>query len=291
MYFFSLEKSGVTYSIDMLRLKTYITYSTFTELEFRINTCYAKHIEKKYTSARAMNFFYNYVFCDDFENTFYLGYMHNTEKRVLDNSNVKYNLTIEFNPNKLKNNDIVKYILCLSRSWLIKNYDIALDLKVNILDIFFDKSGKRKNHTFSCFSDDLTYSIGTGDKRFKIYNKKKESDLKITGSLTRVEVSREGFEFPVCEISRFQYDGFFPEIYLNDYPMSLSDYNDKTLLALSYAVQHGFPVNELSRKYKDKIKKMFVGKGCKFSFSTEIVSKVLKQVIFEYFKDTVNFNL
>ena len=52
--------------------------------------------------------------------------------------------TIEFNPNKFKDDKLLMYILNLSGKWYILKYDLAIDLHVNILDIIFDKSRKEK---------------------------------------------------------------------------------------------------------------------------------------------------
>lgn len=60
VYFFSEEMFNVTYSIDMLRLKTYISYSDFSEIEFRFKTCWSCFVKNSYTSARLEQFFYNY---------------------------------------------------------------------------------------------------------------------------------------------------------------------------------------------------------------------------------------
>ena len=60
MYFYSEQNGNMTYSIDMLRLKTYISYSTFTELEFRIKVGWKKYLKSDYTSARINEFFYNF---------------------------------------------------------------------------------------------------------------------------------------------------------------------------------------------------------------------------------------
>lgn len=281
MYYYSDSIDDVTYSIDMLRLKTFISYSTFSEIEFRFNTCWKDYIKKFYTTGRMKEFFYNYVVEDEKENSFYFGFLHNSEKRI-DNENSKYNLTIEFNPNKLKDNKIIDYILSLSGEWYIKSYDIAMDVKVNILDLIVDKSGKRKIQMLSNGYDDITYRIGSGDCKVKLYNKKKESNLQICGDLTRIEVSRTLEDYPVQKIALFKYDGFFPKVFLNEYVMSLSDYNDKTLLALSYAVQHGFPLNDLTKTYRRKIKNMFKG-GYEIKFHSNVVEDVFKQVVYSYF--------
>lgn len=214
----------MNYSIDMIRLKTYISYSKFTELEFRLKTCWKNCLKKEYSSSKISNFFYNYVIADVNENTFWVGFLHNTEKRqgqvigkygqVIEDT---YNLTIEFNPNKLKANDIIFYILSLGEEWYIKSYDLAIDVKISILDLIWDMSGRSLEKIDNRGYDKKTIYIGKGDGRVKIYNKKHESDLNITGDLTRIEISRELEDFEVRKIKYYQYDNIFPVIYINNY--------------------------------------------------------------------------
>lgn len=277
------------YSIDMIRLKTYISYSKFTELEFRLKTCWKNYLKKEYSSPKISNFFYNYVIADVNDNTFWVGFLHNTEKRqgqvigkygqVIEDT---YNLTIEFNPNKLKANDIIYYILSLGEEWYIKSFDLAIDVKVSILDLIWDMSGRSLEKIDNRGYDKKTVYIGKGDGRVKIYNKKYESDLNIIGDLTRIEISRELEDFEVRKIKYFQYDDIFPVIYINNYVYSLSDYKDKTLLALLYAVQNGYPMRDLSRVYKSKIKKMLEG-GYKIKFDNSTARNALQQIIYYYF--------
>ena len=86
------------------------------------------------------------------------------------------------------------------------------------------------------------YIGGEGDKHIKIYNKKIESKLSITGDLTRVEITREVNDFKLNDIVLWSYDNFFPDLYLNNYVYSLSDYEkkekNKTLYAVLFAVQN-----------------------------------------------------
>ena len=53
----------------------------------------------------------------------------------------------------------------------------------------------------------------------------------------------------------------FPSIYLNNYLYSFSDYEDKTLLAILYSVQNGFPIKYLTKTYKKKIKDLLQGRA------------------------------
>jgi hypothetical protein len=194
----------MTYSVDMIRLKTYLTYSVFSEIEFRFETVWKKYIKKKYSSARMKEFFYNYVVEIDEDKIFWFGFLHNTEKRS-DSDRSEYNFTIEFNPNKLRDSKIILYLLGLSGEWYIKSVDLAVDLKVSILDLITDVSGRQEQKIISRGYDNKTIYFGKGDGRVKIYNKKRESGLNILGELTRVEVSREFDDYPIRSMKLFQF--------------------------------------------------------------------------------------
>lgn len=280
MYNMKVENNNIIYSLDMLRLKTYMSFTTFSELEFRLKTVWKDYIKKDYTSSKIINFFYNYVIEIGENTTFWFGFLHNTEKR--EERNEFYNFTIEFNPNKIKDNKILMYILGLSGSWYIKSYDLAMDLKININDLNLDFSGRQEMKIFSRGYDDKTIYLGKGDGRIKVYNKKKESDLNILNDLTRVEVSRCLDDFDIRNIKLFSYDGNFPTIYLNRYVYSFSDYDDKTLLAILYAVQSGYPIKDLTKTYKKKIKNLLQG-GYKILFDKTSVNQLISSTIFYYF--------
>lgn len=280
MYNINYECNNVVYSLDMLRLKTYISYSTFTELEFRFKVAWKDSVDRYYTTSKMSNFFYNYVIEVEEGITFWFGFLHNTEKR--DDRKTLYNLTIEFNPNKCMDNKFIMYILGLSGEWYIKSYDLAMDLKINILDLILDFSGRRQMNLFSHGKDDLTYVFGKGDGRFKVYNKKKEANLNIIGDLTRIEVSRVVDDFDIRNIKLFNYGNKFPTVYLNNYVYSFSDYNDKTLLAVLYAVQHNFPLKDLTKTYRNKVKNLLQG-GYKILFDNKTATQVVVSTILQYF--------
>ena len=280
MYNKKIEHNNIFYSVDMLRLKTYMSFSTFSELEFRLKLVWKDYIKQEYTSPKINNFFYNYVIEIEEGQSFWFGFLHNTEKR--DEKNEFYNFTIEFNPNKLKDNNILLYILGLSGKWFLKSLDLAMDLKVNILDLNVDFSGRKQMKIFSKGYDDKTIYIGKDEARIKIYNKKIESKLNILGDLTRVEVTSRFDDFPVTDIKFFKFGDKFPNIYLNEYVYSLSDYDDKTLFTILYAVQNGFPLKDLTKTYKRKIKNLLQG-GYKILFDEKSATQVINQTIFYYF--------
>ena len=281
MYLNNIVDNNMIYSIDMIRLKTYLSYSTFTEVEFRFATVWADYIKKKYTTAKMSEFFYNYNIEVGEGSSFWFGFLHNSEKRS-ESDKVFYNFTIEFNPNKLQDNKIIKYLLNLSGDWYIRSIDIAIDLKVNILDLILDFSGRREMKIITKGGDNRTVYLGSGNGHIKVYNKKKESNLDILGDLTRVEITVNYDDFPISEIKLFKFGDFFPNIYLSNYLYSFSDYKNKTLLAVLYAVQNGFPLKDLSRDYKKKIKDLLEG-GYKIKFSSKCVYSCVSKTIFYYF--------
>lgn len=297
IYNVSLTKDNITYSIDMIRLKTYISFDIFSKIEFFIQMYFKDKVKKFWLSDRPMCFHYNYDIEVEEGKSFYFGFHHNNEK--LKNSDHKgqnnddlYNFTIEFNPNKVMKNRLLMYLLGVSGEWYIKSYDLAIDLRINILDLIWDMSGRSTEKIFSNGYDNKTVYLGSGSGRVKIYNKKKESNIVMLGDLTRVEVSKELEDFDIRRLSVLYYDGDFPCIYTNNYIFSISDYEDKnsTLLGLLYAVQNGFPIRNLSRVYKEKIKKLLEG-GYKVDFCKQTATQVLRKTILEYFlyNDKVHF--
>lgn len=105
------------------------------------------------------------------------------------------------------------------------------------------------------------------------------------GNLTRVEVSYEYEDFPLTDIKYMKIEeGYLPDIFLNQYVVSLSDtvQADATLNAVLYAVQHGFPIKELSRVYRNKIKNLLNGDS-KVIFDKECIQEAFNKCIFAYF--------
>lgn len=284
LYNVHLKFNNMNYSVDKIRLKANITYSNFQDLEFLINSVYNDRIKKFWVSDRIMCFHYNYNI--EFEEfSFYFGFMHNSEDINYNRADILYNFTIEFNPNKAKENNLIMYILSKFSNWYLRAFDLAIDIPINPLDLIIDISGRRKMQTISYGGDNVTYNFGKGDGRVKIYNKKIESNLVMPGYLTRVEISREFDDFPISKIKLFKFDEkFFPILFLNQYVFSFSDITtkDKTVMALLYAVQSGYPIKELTRSYRSKVKNLLEG-GSKILFDKTSATQVLLQTIYFYF--------
>lgn len=128
---------------------------------------------------------------------------------------------------------------------------------------------------FSKGGEDRTYYIGRSNNRVKIYNKKIESGLDY--DLTRLEITSK-LDYDVNMIDFYNYDVELPELFLNNYLYSFKDYEDKTLLAILYAVQSGFNISDLSRRYKDKVKSLLEG-NYKVQIENKYCTEVIKQCV------------
>lgn len=282
LYNVCFNHNNIIYSLDMFRVKTYITYSKFNDIQFMIDTAYKDKVNRFWISDRKQNFHYNYSIEVGEGKSIYFGFMHNTENPRFNKEDTTYNFTIEFNPNKLKDNSLLMYLLNISGDWYIRSYDMAFDVPINILDLITDMSGRNFERVDNRGYDNKTIYLGKGDGRVKIYNKKLESDLNLFRDLTRIEISREMEDFEIRKVVSLKYDNIFPIVYTNNYIYSLSDYQDKTTLALLYAVQQGFPLRDLTYTYRSKIKSMLEG-GYKIKFDNKVATDVIRQTIYYYF--------
>ena len=146
LYFNGLEvcDKDFTYCIDMIRLSCQITYDSFAIKILSRKPIYKEKI-KEWTSTKITDFQYNFNYTDN-TCSFWFGFISNKEKtgkgKSLSNPNTCFNFTVEFNPNKTKDNKLLLQILNLSTNWVVKSCDFAIDIKTNILNIntMFSKS-------------------------------------------------------------------------------------------------------------------------------------------------------
>lgn len=261
LYFNNLnvtDKNDYSYCVDMLRLRCNVTVEVFERCVASKLFIYKDKIES-WDSTRICDFCHNYNYNDE-DCSFWFGFISNKEKSLssgssLQNEHKQFKLTVEFNPNKVKDNKLLLHILKCSTNWYVKSVDFAVDIKTNILNVVgFDKSQKNCLMTYDCGGDNKTFYIGKGNNRVKVYNKTNESNLLY--DLTRIEITRYlGDSDNLKIIKNWKYYGYFPELFLKDYQISTDDLQgDRTLMALVYAVNSGLPLHDLSRIYKNKVK-------------------------------------
>ncbi len=143
------------------------------------------------------------------------------------------------------------------------------------------KSAKRTSECLPAGYDNKTYYMGRSNNRIKIYNKKIESGLDY--DLTRCEITSK-IDFKVKDINLYTYDVKLPDLYLNNYLYTFKDYEDRTLLAILYAVQSGFSLNDLSRRYRDKVKNLLEG-NYKIKLSNYYCTLAIQNCIKYIFKE------
>jgi len=141
-----LTLDNITYTVDMIRVRCYITSEEFYNLEARLRTIYRDQIKNNYISLGISEFKHNYNIEIKENVSFWFGFIHNSElinkTGSLQNPNTTFNFTVEFNPNKVPIRGILSYIIrmCFTHNPVIKSVDVAMDLPINILDIGgFDK--------------------------------------------------------------------------------------------------------------------------------------------------------
>lgn len=256
---FVKDKNNYIYCVDMLRVTCDIPYQVFEDKILSHLIPLMKHKDafpyvEEFSKYGFGGFKYNYAIHLDDGVTIYLGYMSNQELacegKGVSNPNTKWNCTIEFNPNKVEDSPLLMNILRHNWGWIIKSCDIACDIPFNIKDLDILKNPKNLLTIFEKYGI-KTYILGVAPNRIKIYDKKFEANLDY--DLTRIEFSKV-LDMPLMNYKNFFFDLKVPSIALKEYQVDLNDLSiDSTLKAIIYAVEHGFSINDLSRRYKEKV--------------------------------------
>lgn len=190
----------IEYSIDMLRLSAKLSPAT---VEGVLNS-YVYHPHVTYwESTNLQKFRHNWSFACFGDTSIYVAYKHNRER-----PSDRYNYTVEFNPNKIgfENDFLIRLFSILPRgsirSTFISSFDVAIDIPVDISQVYVDSMHKRDFRLFSKGGSDITYYIG--DRRSevscKVYNKSLEAGLPYP--LTRFEITIRG----KFDINKFSID-------------------------------------------------------------------------------------
>jgi len=256
----------VDYSIDMVRLKTRVHKDIFKDFEAKyleldpsvdywMESAYSKY--KHNWNIKQDSFIVENKKADGSISysrigqpfSYWLGFHHNSEKPTY-----KHNLVIEFNPNKCLLHGLLDLILSTFFNTLsveVVSVDVAMDIPISINRLIIDKYRKQTYKLFDNGGDDKTHYLGKGDGRIKIYNKARESGL--DGDLTRYEISKKiGLRIKDVIKADYSFNGEVVPVRCVD-DISI---DDKTLYCQFWAVVNGFPIDMLSRRYKDKIRKI-----------------------------------
>lgn len=206
--------------------------------------------------------------------SYWIGFHHNSEKPT-----EVHNLVIEYNPNKCLPHGLLDLVLLTffnSPSVEVVSLDIAMDFPININRLIIDKYRKHTYKLFDNGGDDKTHYLGKGDGRIKIYNKANE--LGIDGDLTRYEITKD-IRLPISLIidDRYEFKGeLMPLGYIEGESMNM---DNKTLYSQYWAVVNGYPIDELSRRYRERVRNLILSHA-----SIDFDRKKISQTIRTWFK-------
>lgn len=264
------------YSVDMVRFKTRVIKDDLNSLLYRMS------VDSRVEYWRSYNYksyHHNFRIQETEEFSYYLGIEHNTKKDI-----IKKDIVIEFNPNKFERSidSILYYILYnyFREKFIVVFIDIAIDLEIPLSELYFDKNYKRSYKYFKSDTGETHY-IGQGDNRIKVYDKRKEQvtkGKKVDKEVwTRIEYSIRLDEY----IENILKKGYYKKISMVDFYRKSKeyDYKDKTLKAIIYAVNNGYDIKELSRVYREKVKKIICND------KIDINEKDINNCINEYFRN------
>lgn len=201
-----------------------------------------------------------------------MGAGHNSEQRGANTY-----LYIEYNPNKLGNNEFLQKVLdCFfsKKSVEIVSVDLAKDIYYPILNFIVDMATKREIKIFQTVLGKTIY-IGKGDGRAKVYDKAKEQKLKGV-DWTRFEISIR-VEKPLSKMILFTYEGDLPSIYL----VSDNIFMDAEERAVLHALRDNVvTLKDFSRRKSERYKALL-------SSMKEIAfeKKEIYNILFQYTKE------
>ena len=203
--------------------------------------------------------------------SYWLGFHHNSEKPT-----EVHKLVIEFNPNKCLLHGLLDLILSTFFNTLsveVVSIDVAMDIPVNINRLIIDKYRKQIYKLFDNGGDNKTHYLGKGDGRIKIYNKARE--MGIEGDLTRYEISKD-IRLPIRSVisEGYEFNGeLVPLGYINGESINI---DDKTLYSQYWAVLNGYPISELTRRYREKVRKL-INNHASIEFDIKKISHTIRQ--------------
>lgn len=266
------------YSVDMVRYKARVNKNDLSNLLYKLS------IDSRVEYWQSNNFksyHHNFRIQETEDFSYYFGIEHNTRRNI-----IKKDLIVEFNPNKfVKSNDsILLYVLYnyFREKFYVVSLDIAIDIEVPINELYFDKNYKRNYKYFKSDAGETHY-IGHGQYRVKVYDKRKEQISK--GKKVDKEVwTRIEYSIRLDEIIEdILKEGYYKEISMVDFYIKSKKYNyeDKTLKAVLYAVNNGYDIKDLSRVYREKVKKIICND------KIDINEKDINNCIKDFFKDYV----
>lgn len=269
------------YSIDKIRLRTRQEKEYFEDYMRKFDVDPVAEYWEEY---KIQSYRHNWRFKVDDEEVIYLAFQHNSEPPT----QLKANVVIEYNPNKISDDN--EYLIELLKLFShtipeIRKVDVAVDFhKVNIEWLNISKGNKRKEVVCKNGGDDKTFYIGEENKdcRVKVYNKAKERSKKGKrdqvpfGEWTRYEITLKP-NILTDKIKTYEINQEIPNIT----HVSLggtSELNSTDLFILKAIKQGAGTLNDLPYRRRKKLKP-FVEKDRRKLVKKELLEKTLEDYI------------
>lgn len=223
-YTFSKTIDNSVYSIDMLYIRGYLTYSINSVKDYCSSLCTS---HKSFKGRSKYSWFQEQYVFDGV--TIYVGLFDEFNK-ISRSWNVIPMAEIRFNPNKYPDNDFVKYFLSITDSRYIRKFDFACDIPCETKYILV-----MSNRTVSSINNGDTRYYGAfgSDGHVKVYDKQKEllsssDNIDISHPLTRIELTLTS-----QRIDKFIQEKFYRLDYLNLDLDSMDSLNDTDIAILN----------------------------------------------------------
>lgn len=281
-YYDSVKENGITYSIDMVRLR--LDFSSIERIDefgayFTSPSC-PLYLQTEQYPLSSKAFSYRYLFKVDCANSssFVFGLGFNGSDR-----SAGWMGFCEFNPNKVAETEEFRFFFDLLRGFCpwaeLVRYDLAVDVPVSRSQCSMAKD-KRKYTCIQNSSEDVTEHLGNRNKSgfCKLYNKKIEAGL--DDELTRLEVTLDADLtysqvvelMPVIDVTDVQLD-LDASFSLRDTEVVLVD-----LLKRLPLYEQRYYFNRLGRVMKKKIKPYVFTNVDSFCLSKETFGKLRQQL-------------
>lgn len=280
----------------MVRLEARVEYDFFMGFanKFLSGNTDVEHFEK----FKMLDYRHNFrVFNDDNlfdeKKSFYLGYIHNTEKPG-SSGKKKYKLVIEFNPNKMLMdfgllNTVLSWFFCDVDNVKFVSCDICTDFEGIAIDsVIVDKGSKR---TFIDYQKNGGRGLYIGKRgsngQVKVYDKAKELGLK-DKVLTRWEghFTFEHLYLNMVLAQGFVIDECLPRV---SFPTGeqVDVIDDLRLRCVVECVRNGFVrLDDFEKRYRQKIRKCL--ENTSYTHIDNASLKDLRTTIISFFIDYYN---
>ena len=215
------------------------------------------------------------------ESTIYLGAIFNSGDKKIPK------VVIEYNPNKIKiTNPLIKQLIyygLINQTLNIKSFDLAVDYKIDIDNVYMRSTKKQESYIKSDKGKTYYYGKSRYNGYTRVYDKGAELGIqeKITRYEVRYKVNRDidDLQNMYKEMDTVK----LIELYKKN--NGYENIKDDTLKALVYAVNNGYDINQLSRKYKTKVKVVLCEKEQNITPKKEKIINCIEQFIINFIKE------